>query len=360
LELYLDVQKTQTLYDSIKELYINYREKADSQKKIKEDLALKTDDAGKYLEYLESEHKSDSYVFSPRGVVTRNTYTGKNKDTDYVSVIDENAIHQKRDELQELKKKLAESEAAWNDLESTCNILDENMKVLSSLLDSLSKKNKEDKKEELHIIFQSYEKDHDYIKKLIKENVISDLSYVTHTSKLISSYIDSDPNRAKLELQKLSECVCKVMDDLRDIVYLMEPIVPDKTIEKDLKDLLDSLKQISPDLEVNYFLNGILEIDDFYKKISILQIVRELCLNVCKHAKAMKLLITLKEDENFYILDVEDNGIGFNYQKVVNNDSCKGLKMISQRIDLWKGSLDIKPGKFDGTVVTITIPKEAP
>ena len=89
--------------------------------------------------------------------------------------------------------------------------------------------------------------------------------------------------------------------------------------------------------------------------ISVYRIVQELVNNTLKHAKATEILVQVRKDEELLVLDVEDNGNGFEYQ-ADNKKRGMGLTGISSRVQYWKGNLNIQSDKETGTAVHIEIP----
>lgn len=89
--------------------------------------------------------------------------------------------------------------------------------------------------------------------------------------------------------------------------------------------------------------------------ISVYRIVQELVNNAIKHSEANEILVQIRKDEDLLVVDVEDNGKGFDYQQE-KKESGMGLVGISSRVNYWKGSLNIESDKNSGTAVHIEIP----
>ena len=69
----LDVNKLHLTYDAIKELYLNYCEELNQEKKNLEKIENDMKEIKDYLSYLENHQNSDAFVFSPRGVISKNS-----------------------------------------------------------------------------------------------------------------------------------------------------------------------------------------------------------------------------------------------------------------------------------------------
>jgi signal transduction histidine kinase len=89
----------------------------------------------------------------------------------------------------------------------------------------------------------------------------------------------------------------------------------------------------------------------------IFQAVRELLLNVLKHAGVKSAQVRLKqEDENWILVEVEDNGAGFDTEQTENNNRF-GLFSIRERVDYLCGQMTIQSTPGTGTRITMKLPR---
>ncbi len=89
------------------------------------------------------------------------------------------------------------------------------------------------------------------------------------------------------------------------------------------------------------------------KEIMIYRIVQELVNNIVKHAKASEAIVQLMCNNKMLYLTVEDNGRGFDPEKIKMNSA--GMSNIRSRVDFLNGSLDIDSSPGKGTTVSINI-----
>jgi signal transduction histidine kinase len=90
-------------------------------------------------------------------------------------------------------------------------------------------------------------------------------------------------------------------------------------------------------------------------EIELFKVIQELIANIIKHAQANNITIELIADNNMLYLSVEDDGIGFEYDRAKSKGI--GLNNVNARISLLGGSIsyDTRPG--NGTTVMINLPK---
>jgi len=88
----------------------------------------------------------------------------------------------------------------------------------------------------------------------------------------------------------------------------------------------------------------------------LFRIVRELLMNIVKHAQASDIKICLAGSENIMHIAVEDNGIGFDPEKVSVSYKGFGLYTIRERLKRLGGYFEIDSRPGFGTKVILSAP----
>jgi len=100
-------------------------------------------------------------------------------------------------------------------------------------------------------------------------------------------------------------------------------------------------------------------LDDKYQ-LSLYRTISEVMQNIIKHSQADLVRVTFIADEENYRVEIFDDGIGFDYEKV-KAESLKnkkfGLLSVLERIKYLKGNFKIDSNSGIGTTVTINFPK---
>jgi len=94
-------------------------------------------------------------------------------------------------------------------------------------------------------------------------------------------------------------------------------------------------------------------------RILLFQAVRELFVNIRKHAKAKKVQISIKRNKETIQIEIKDDGIGFDISALdsyCENDIGFGLLNIRSRIDVVGGHFEIESHKNKGTKITLKAP----
>ena len=94
-------------------------------------------------------------------------------------------------------------------------------------------------------------------------------------------------------------------------------------------------------------------------EIALFQAVRELIANIIKHAQAHNSVIHLYHEGNHAIVEVIDDGIGFNLAELPARrakDASLGLFSLQERMDHLGGSMEIETAPGRGTRVRLAVP----
>jgi PAS domain S-box-containing protein len=159
--------------------------------------------------------------------------------------------------------------------------------------------------------------------------------------------------------EEVAALVHASIHDIRTLTFRMRPPVLDTAgIETSLEWLCSSVRDdynLQVDFSSDCQAKPLLSAEARY---SLYQAVRELLLNVVKHAQAEKAQLTLKTDSNTIVVTVVDNGIGINQPdsvlKHVNNGY--GLYNVRLRVQQMGGSFCVESAPGSGTSVTLIVP----
>ena len=96
---------------------------------------------------------------------------------------------------------------------------------------------------------------------------------------------------------------------------------------------------------------------------AIFYITEEAATNVRKHAQAENLWIRLYQHGMNVVVEIEDDGVGFNVAELEENYATRGslgMLNIRERAKLVNGRSVIRSTPGQGTKISITIPVEVP
>lgn len=89
------------------------------------------------------------------------------------------------------------------------------------------------------------------------------------------------------------------------------------------------------------------------QEITAYRLVQEALSNAAKHAKAERVLLTVRRDDELITIEVVDDGSGFDLQQPRRGFGLTGMR---ERVALVDGTLTIESAPGDGTRVSATLP----
>jgi len=89
--------------------------------------------------------------------------------------------------------------------------------------------------------------------------------------------------------------------------------------------------------------------------LAFFRILQESMTNIVKHAKATRVKVEFRNYDNILIMEIVDNGVGFDINNSGRNDSY-GMIGMKERVFLLNGELEITSKVGEGTSVRVEIP----
>lgn len=152
-----------------------------------------------------------------------------------------------------------------------------------------------------------------------------------------------------------------LIDELmRKIRVVSADLLPAQLQEKGLsvalQQMIDSIKAMG-NMQLQY--TNTLPPVPVERKIHIYRLVQEITNNAIKHAAAKNLIINLKGDHKKLLLEVSDNGKGFDKNNAGALKKGLGLRHITSRVEMLGGKLYLDTAPGIGTSYLIEIPNTA-
>jgi len=234
----------------------------------------------------------------------------------------------------------------------------ENQKKLSKLLDQqniLIEKINEKEYERINAIISAQENERKRIANELHDGAGHLLSLIKINISEINERFKPENGDSRFVNNALS-LIDNVTSELRNISFnLMPSSLSRFGIVPTLEDLSEKMGN-GTGLEISFVKNT--SRDTFGEKIdlNIYRIVQEVLNNVINHAHSTEVSLQIIEHEDSLVVLVEDNGIGFNIDKIKNKSQSRGLINIYSRVDVLKGSVSIDSVIGYGTTTIIEIP----
>ncbi|SEE62938.1 hypothetical protein SAMN04487765_3469 [Tenacibaculum sp. MAR_2010_89] len=193
----------------------------------------------------------------------------------------------------------------------------------------------------------------------IAEDLHDNIGSVLATLKLHFENLQLNREKKHFNQEKLYKKTEKLIDEtylkIRSIAHAKNSgVIANKGLlvaVKIMAEKISDANKISIDV-IDYGLNKRLENS---LEITVFRIIQELTTNIIKHSKATHASINISQFENTLNIIVEDNGKGFDYNKIAINKGM-GIGSIQTRIKHLNGTFEIDSTKNKGTSIIIDIP----
>ena len=172
--------------------------------------------------------------------------------------------------------------------------------------------------------------------------------------------VNRDADRASGELYKIEELARRTSKEIRQMLFTLRPLILEseglRAALKDLSRKIDEMHGQTVHVDVDPQIESAMEVG---KQGVIFFIVEEAVNNARKHARAEHIWVRLKPDGEMALLEIEDNGVGFNVAEVQDNYEKRGsLGMVNlyERAEMVHGILRFESTRGQGTRISVKIP----
>jgi len=300
-----------------------------------------------FIESLSRKDDCDFNIFSPRSAsrVYKDQVFDKN-----------NRIEELEDELKDIYKKLSQVTKKIDSLDSIDTpqklgdsnfsisedgeiIIDQSVSSDDEIVIDLDSSTIESEitNSEKTSILKLQEDDRQRIAAELHDSVLQNLALIMHNLELSGKFIDVDPIRAKLEIESNRILLKSTIDEIRNTIFDLRPMqFNDFGFKKSLENYIDTI-QLRTSIELKYDIENIDNLDNIVL-LTIFRIIQELINNAINHSEASLINISVLYDGVKIIIEVTDDGIGFDPLSI-NKNNHFGLKIMDERIRMLNGEV---------------------
>jgi signal transduction histidine kinase len=172
---------------------------------------------------------------------------------------------------------------------------------------------------------------------------------------------EKDEESAFKELHKVEELARRTTKEIRHMLFTLRPLILES------QGLVMALKQLAEKVHETHGQKVVVDAEkdvasnlDMGKQGVVFYIVDEAVNNAVKHAVAEHVWVRLRSEDDLFILEIEDDGVGFNVGSVDRDYAQRGsLGMVNmrERTELINGILQIESAEGAGTLITVSVPE---
>jgi len=209
-------------------------------------------------------------------------------------------------------------------------------------------------------IIEAQENERLRLSRQMHDGTAQHLTNVILQSEICQRLLDTDPARARVELEKLKEEVNHTFQRTRTFISDLRPMMLD-----DL-GLVPTLKRYVASWSEKTGIKGDLTVVGKehrlapYTEVTIFRAVQQLVENAEQHANPSNVQVTLELNGQMARATVEDDGVGFDIDEVMAAADARktiGIASIMDRVQMLGGSLNFDSVRGRGTKAVLEVPE---
>ena len=161
------------------------------------------------------------------------------------------------------------------------------------------------------------------------------------------------------EMQKVSKGLLNALKSTRSLIFdLSPPQLNEIGLYAATADWMEEEIEEKQGIKTNISYEGDIAVNDDNLRILLFRCIREMLINIVKHAKASKVDVFFNKQYSNLSITVSDNGVGFNYHSGMlrMKNAGFGLFSIIERVEDMGGSVVVKTAPKQGANITIEVP----
>lgn len=146
------------------------------------------------------------------------------------------------------------------------------------------------------------------------------------------------------------------IEEVRSISRALHPFqLQEMGITKAIENILYQIDETT-ELFISSEVENIDRLFDIQQEVNIYRIVQESLNNVIKHSKATAIKFTINKSEKNILIQLKDNGVGFDFTERYNDFKSLGLKTLKERTRYLNGIMKVNSHTGEGTSLEFLIP----
>jgi len=161
----------------------------------------------------------------------------------------------------------------------------------------------------------------------------------------------------KREVKKILEFINSTIEEVRRLYLDLSPgDLEDLGLSTALHSLIDDFSQLQKHIRWTIKLDNLDGLFALSTQTAIYRIVQEALTNIGKHAKPKNVFLRIKREKQEVSFTIEDDGIGFDRHKVVNEKRTLGLLTMEERVKILGGTFELWSQENRGAKISFIIP----
>lgn len=190
----------------------------------------------------------------------------------------------------------------------------------------------------------------------LHDDIGSTLSSLQIYSDIAYNIIDKDKEKARALLQQISSGTSKISENIGDIIWSMKANQSYAlSLESRIKNIVsEAFGPTDIRYEINIDETADKNITCITCRKNIILILKEAINNISKYSQATMVDVSLQLDVKYYILQIMDNGKGFNIEEKMH--AGNGLSNMKKRMQEIGGTCNLISSPGNGTKIICSFP----
>jgi two-component system sensor histidine kinase UhpB len=205
-----------------------------------------------------------------------------------------------------------------------------------------------------HELLEITEKERRRIGLDLHDDLGQKLSGIALMAKGLQIKLGKEGSTEAKEAGKIHKLIQQAMDHASDVAHDLA------TLDLKQKDLPEALRELSRHARNSFKISCRFQSAENVPQLEsnvvrqLYKITQEALTNAIKHGKTKRVGIALATDKKRLQLTIRNSGVPF--PSVVSQNAGMGLRIMNYRANLIDASIEIKPGRPDGTVINCVVP----
>ncbi len=194
--------------------------------------------------------------------------------------------------------------------------------------------------------------------KNISQEIHDNIGQVLSLAKLNMATTDiSQPQAMQQKMEDSKTLIAKAIQDLRDLSKSMNTdYIAEMGFVRAVEYELEMIKKTGS-FETVLEISGVARKLERQKELILFRILQEILNNIIKHSKASLIRISLNYKPAIFLMQIADNGIGFDIAPLQENSKFGlGIRNMENRAHLIGAQFEITSTLAIGTTVNISMP----
>ncbi len=204
----------------------------------------------------------------------------------------------------------------------------------------------------LRAITQTQEEERARLGRELHDETIQTLIALSHKAQMVQRSLERDPSQSMERVTELRRMIDSAIEEVRRFSHALRPLYLEEL------GLVPALETLAREAEATFQLVGSPSRMKADKELALYRIAQESLTNARRHAKANHISLELRFAESNTILQICDDGIGFDLPPSFNELTRTGhfgLMGMRERAQLIGSQIEITSSPSKGTAIIVSI-----